>query len=121
LMPFQESHCREIPSCESKPFVSIIAPSGPGTLYSFPSVSTPSTSINSSRTRAANSSTEVKFCSILHEESFIQAMLCRQQFPVDGGKLRTRPAGLAKARRNRGYIRNRAKPFQRQQRRAPAG
>src|ERR1035437_8425929 len=42
-------HCSAMPSCESKPLVSASLPSGPGTLNSFPSVRTPSTSINSRR------------------------------------------------------------------------
>src|ERR1035437_8702714 len=48
-IPTRAIHCSAIPSWESKPLVSAILPSGPGTLYSFPFVSTPSTSINSRR------------------------------------------------------------------------
>src|ERR1035438_4934554 len=50
-MPTRAIHCSAMPSWESKPLVSAMLPSGPGTLYSFPSVSTPSTSINSRRIR----------------------------------------------------------------------
>ena len=52
-MPFQLSHCRAIPSCVSKPFISSRPPEGFGTWYSLPSVMTPSTSIRSSLTPAA--------------------------------------------------------------------
>src|SRR5690348_14719492 len=55
LTPFQESHCRAIPSCVSNPLVSTMLPLASGTLYSLPSVSTPSTSIRSKRTLDASS------------------------------------------------------------------
>src|SRR5260370_39432024 len=48
-MPTRVIHCSAMPSWESKPLVSAILPSGPGTLYNLPSVRTPSTSISSSR------------------------------------------------------------------------
>src|SRR6516165_689243 len=48
-MPTRAIHCSAMPSWESKPLVSAILPSGPGTLYSLPSVRTPSTSISSRR------------------------------------------------------------------------
>src|ERR1017187_2084319 len=48
-IPTRAIHCSAMPSWESKPLVSSILSPGPGTLYSLPSVSTPSTSINSRR------------------------------------------------------------------------
>src|SRR5260370_2746089 len=53
-MPTRAIHCSAMPSWESKPLVSAILPSGPGTLYNLPSVRTPSTSISSRRTLDAS-------------------------------------------------------------------
>src|SRR5260370_8774188 len=57
-IPFQLSHCSAMPSCESNALVSTILPAASGTLYSLPSVRTPSTSIRSRRICAASSVTE---------------------------------------------------------------
>src|SRR5690349_21523732 len=57
-IPFQLSHCSAMPSCESNALVSTMFPAASGTLYSLPSVSTPSTSIKSRRICEANSITE---------------------------------------------------------------
>src|SRR5258708_5323983 len=53
-IPTRAIHCSAMPSWESKPLVSAILPSGPGTLYNLPSVRTPSTSISSRRTLDAS-------------------------------------------------------------------
>src|SRR5512142_439578 len=74
-MPFQESHCKPIPSCESKALVSNMLPSGAGTLINRPSVRTPSTSMSSSLIRAAR-------CLRSAVELFIELVLSGKKFLV---------------------------------------